>query len=138
MKERKTALYSVVSYSRWQQENSVKYSMDYFLRHLMLTSTVATRLTAKVRETVEKQFLTEIKMLNRVTSSYSRDCNYCSLCLQMYGVGAGSCSCYPIIKCSKWGKGRMPSYIRLFWCISRSKNTKKKEMPRQYQVFKDF
>jgi hypothetical protein len=101
--------------------------MDYFLAHLILTSKVATRLTAKVRETVEKQFITEIKMSNRFTSFSARDCNYCLLCLRTYGVGADSCYCYPIIKCSKWGKGRMPSHIHLFWCISRSKNTKKRE-----------
>jgi len=77
-------------------------------------------------------------MLNRITSSSARDCNYCSLCLQMYGVGADFCYSNPIIKCSKWRKGQMPSYIRLFWCISRSKNTKKKEMSRQYQVLRIF
>lgn len=101
--------------------------MDRFFPHLILTSTVAKRLTAKVHETVEKKFVTEIKMLNRVTSSSARDCNYCSLCLQMYGVGADSCYFYPIIKCSKWGKGRLPSYIRLFRYVSRSKYTKRKK-----------
>jgi hypothetical protein len=37
--------------------------MDYFLPHLIFNKPVATRLTAKVRETVEKQFVTKIEML---------------------------------------------------------------------------
>jgi len=80
-------------------------------------------------------------MVNRITFSSARDCNYCSLCLQMYGAGADSSYCYSIIKCSKWGKGRLPSYIRQFCYIFRSKNItkkKKKEMRRQYQIFTDF
>jgi hypothetical protein len=119
-----------------KRECQIQYGL--FPSSFNLNKPVATRLTTKVRERVQKQFITEIKMVNRTTSSSARDCNYCSLCPQMYGEGADFCHCYSVIKYSKWGKGRMPSYIRLFCYFSRSESTKKKEMLKQYQFFADF
>lgn len=74
--ERKPA-WKVCLLSQMSATREYKINRGLFPPHLMLANTFATRLATKVPETVEKQFVTEIKMLNKATSCSARDFNYC-------------------------------------------------------------